>query len=167
MRKLNFLKFIIDLAFIFGCLGLAVVFGLLISAAFSSELLFDFRIEETMLTFKSKFFWAITALSVVKYSLSLTALYFFRVALENFRLLKIFSQAVIDSFRKMGYLLILGCFLGWIASFLVNLGVKNQFSINFELNTNVLYLCVGLFFLVLAEIFTIAKLHNDELKMTV
>jgi uncharacterized membrane protein (DUF373 family) len=79
---------------------------------------------------------------------------------------KIFDVIVIDNFKKMGYLLLIASLIGGISNFIVQI-MKNKITLEISLNSYLLMFSMGLFFLVLSEVFKIAKNMKEENELTV
>ena len=93
-------------------------------------------------------------------------LYLFRKILLSFQKLKIFDLKVIKNFNKIGILILIASLLSGIPAFIVKL-LQREASIEIGLNPLVLLFCLGLFFMVLSEVFMIAKIQKEENDLTV
>ena len=95
------------------------------------------------------------------------ALYFFRKVLTNFVRVRVFEEAVISSFKKIGNLLTFSGFISLIISIIGKIYFERKVSLEFGLNQHLVLICLGLFFLVLSEIFKIAKNTKQENDLTI
>ena len=74
---------------------------------------------------------------------------------------------VITSFKKIGNLLIISGLISLLISIIGEMYFKESVSISFGLDQNLITICLGLFFLVLSEIFKIAKSAKQENDLTI
>lgn len=168
MRKLNFLKAIVDFVWIMSFItfpALIFTFGYII---FSSDepLGIPIRligVEVAVIDQQTKIllvFITIAALLIV-YSLFL-----FRKILKSFQRNKIFDLEVIKNFNMIGILMLLSSLFSGIPAFLIKL-LKKEASFEMGLNPFVMLFCLGLFFMVLSEVFAIAKKQKEENELTI
>ena len=95
------------------------------------------------------------------------ALYFFRKVVTNFVRVRVFEEVVISSFKKIGNLLTFSGFISLIISIIGTIYFEQKVSLEFGLNQHLVIICLGLFFLVLSEIFKIAKNAKQENDLTI
>jgi hypothetical protein len=105
--------------------------------------------------------------SSLNYLLLIVALYFFRKVLTNFVRLRVFEEVVISSFKKTGNLITFSGFISLIISIIGKIYFEQKISLEFGLNQHLVLICLGLFFLVLSEIFKIAKNTKQENDLTI
>ena len=74
---------------------------------------------------------------------------------------------VITSLKKTGNLLIVSGLISLLVSIIGEMYFKESVSISFGLDQNLITICLGLFFLVLSEIFKIAKSAKQENDLTI
>jgi hypothetical protein len=120
----------------------------------------DFNANSTL----SKILFVISSLN---YLLLIVALYFFRKVLTNFLRVRVFEEVVISSFKKIGNLLTFSGFISLILSTIGKIYFEQKVSLEFGLNQHLVIICLGLFFLVLSEIFKIAKNSKQENDLTI
>ena len=87
--------------------------------------------------------------------------------MRYFQKVKPFHLDVIQNFYKIGYLLIAVGFVGSMLTFVSRLVVKGEFKINLGLTPYLILICLGLFFMVLSEVFKVAKHAKEENELTV
>lgn len=167
MKKLNFLKTIVDLVWILTIISVPFLILFLGYIIISTESLgIPLKINGTeieVVDVKTKillFFLIISSLLIV-YSLFL-----FRKILRFFQTKKIFDIEVIRNFNKIGIMLMISSFTAGIPSLFIQVLNKSA-SLEFGMNSYVLIFCLGLFFLVLGEVFTIAKKQKEENELTI
>lgn len=167
MRKLFILKTIIDLLYYMSILILIIVF-LLIPYILLGDSTNNLPIKingQTMTSdnLESKLFILIGTTS---YLLIIYCIYLFRKILTCFIKTDIFNREVVANFKKIGILIIIYALINLLCSFLYD--ISNRIT-SLELGTSpyLIILCLGLFFMVLSEIFKIAKNQKEENDLTV
>ena len=166
MKKLNFLKGIVDFVWITMLITIPFLLFFVGMVLFSNEPL-DIPIEINGTTlevvdFKSKLIFVFLVLSA---SLIVYGLFLFRKLLSLFQLLIIFDEKVVKLLKRLGFIIALSALLGGIPNFVSEL-LENTISLSLGLNPFVLLFSLGLFFLVLSEVFTIAKNLKEENDLT-
>ncbi|MFK5958609.1 MAG: DUF2975 domain-containing protein, partial [Lutibacter sp.] len=104
------------------------------------------------------------AISLCSYLVIIYSIYLFKKILRYFKNLKIFDNYVIVQLNKIGYLLVISSFLNGVPIFIYRLMIKQKFSIDIGLSPFILLISLGLFFMILSEIFKISqtiKIEND------
>ena len=167
MRKLNLLKAIIDF---FWILALITIPFLLLFIAYltSSNEPFDIPIkmngvEITGLDLNAKIVLFFTTLS---YIVVMYGLYLFKKLLQLFQLKIIFDDQIIFHFKRIGNLLIISGFLSGIPAFFYKVA-QGEIKIDFGANPFLYLISLGLFFMVLSEVFKIAKTMKEENDLTI
>lgn len=166
MRKLNFLKGIVDFVWMTMLVTIPFLLFFVGMVLFGNEPL-DIPIEINGTTlevvdFKSKLIFVFLIISA---SLIIYGLFLFRKLLRLFQLRIIFDLEIVSLMKRLGFVIILSALLGGIPNFILEL-VKNKISLSLGLNPFVLLFSLGLFFLVLSEVFTIAKSIKEENDLT-
>ena len=166
MRKLNFLKGIIDFVWIMAMITIPVILFLTGFIVFSNEP-FDVPIkingaELEVVDLKSKI---VLACFMASSLLIIYALYLFKKLLCLFQLKIIFDLQVVQLLNKIGFIFISSALISGVSGFVFNF-LKRHVSLSLELNSNVLLFSLGLFFLILSEVFTIAKSLKEENDLT-
>lgn len=168
MRKINILKSIVDFIWI-----ITVPIGIPLILLFISAILFyDFadlniKIQGIELIVQNLFSKILMAILLLNYLLIIYGLYLFRRSLRYFLNAKIFDVFVINSFRKIGNVLIISGIISFITSIVAAIYFKQKFTLELGLNSNLILIGLGLFFLILSEIFTIAKSAKQENDLTI
>lgn len=167
MRKINILKAIVDLLWIFSMPVVLIIVGFSVAIFFVDLGELNIKINSIGLnndTLLSKVLFVISALN---YLLIIAALYFFRKVLNHFIRVKIFEKMVIASFQKIGNLLTISGFISLIISIISKIYFEQKVTLEFGLNQHLVIICLGLFFLVLSEVFKIAKNAKQENDLTI
>jgi hypothetical protein len=167
MKKINILKWIIDLLWIFSMPIILIIIGISFATFFVD--LSDLNIELNAINIDQNdlFSKILFIISSLNYLLLIVALYFFRKVLTNFLRVRVFEEVVISSFKKIGNLLTLSGFISLILSIIGKIYFEQKVSLEFGLNQHLVLICLGLFFLVLSEIFKIAKNAKQENDLTI
>lgn len=166
MKKLNFLKAIIDFVWIMTMITIPIILFLSGYIIFGNEP-FDIPIkingsDLVVVDLESKI---VLASFMIASLLIIYSLYLFKKLLRLFQLKIIFDLQVVHLLNKIGIILISSAFISGVSGFVFNF-LKRNISLSFELNSNVLLFSLGLFFMILAEVFTIAKSHKEENDLT-
>ena len=94
-------------------------------------------------------------------------IYLFRKTLRYFQQVKPFHIDVINNFNEIGRLLSVIGIAGSLLFFVARLVLKNEFKIHLGLSPYIMLICLGLFFMVLSEVFKVAKHAKEENDLTV
>jgi hypothetical protein len=124
-----------------------------------------FKVNGTILEvvdLKTKVLFGFLCLSA---SLIIYGLFLFRKLLRLFQLRIIFDMKIVSLMKRLGFVIVLSALLGGIPNLILEI-VKNNISLSLGLNPFVLLFSLGLFFLVLSEVFTIAKSIKEENDLT-
>jgi len=147
--------------------AILMIIGLVVILFFSD--LGDLNLKINSVNFNSNDIVSkiLLAISALNYLLIITALYFFRKALHMFLRVKIFDDIVIKSFHKIGKLLAISGIISLTISLFHRTYFEQKVSLELGLNQHVIIICLGLFFMVLSEIFKIAKNTKQENDLTI
>lgn len=169
VRKLVILKSLVDFVWIVTCIpmiGLLVFFAVYVfvdSSIFNSVFNGDFIAESQPKWLKQ----LIALIYVVIGLVSIYCLFIFRKTLRYFQQMKPFHSDVIINFYKIGYMLIGVGLGGTFVTFAARLLLKGEFKISLGLTPHIILICLGLFFMVLSEVFKVAKQAKEENELTV
>jgi len=106
-------------------------------------------------------------LPMVAYLISIYCLYLFRKILSHLKNLELFHDYVITKMNTIGNLLTLIAILNAIPLFIYKQDYENKINLDFGMNPIIVAICLGLFFMILSEIFKIAKNAKEENELTV
>ena len=146
MKKINVLKWIVDVLWIFSMPVVLLIIGFSIAILFFD--LGDLNIEVNTINFDQNncFSKVLFIISILNYLLIIAALYFFRKVLNRFIRVKIFEEMVITSLKKTGNLLIVSGLISLLVSIIGEMYFKESVRISFGLDQNLITICLGLFF---------------------
>ena len=168
MKKLNILKTIVDLFWILSIITIPIILlfiGFVLSNNNKDGI--PIRIQGILYdehNFNTKLLIITTTIS---FSVIVYIIFQFRKILKEFQKTTIFSDKVLEGFNNMGISLLIAAALSGISTFLIPLINSNKFQLEFSLSPFLLMLCFGLFFMVLSEVFKIAKQAKEENELTV
>lgn len=164
MKKLQILKAVLDLIWFFSIVIEIVMIVSLILHLFNTNIHFHITIMQNMATdtISSKIFLTISILSTL---LFIYSIYLLRKVVVLFQKGEIFNDKVICSFDLIGKLNILYTIINIVSLFIYILVTESKidFSLNFSSNNSFLIsISIGLFFMVISEIFKIAKNMKED-----
>lgn len=167
MRKINILKAIVDLIWIFSMPIVLVILGFSIALFFVDLGELNIKINSVNFNSDTLFSKTLLVISALNYLLIIAALYFFRKILNYFIRVKIFEETVIKSFKKTGNLLSVSGIISLTISMISKIYFDQKIALEFGLNQHLVIICLGLFFLILSEVFKIAKNQKQENDLTI
>jgi len=167
MRKINILKAIVDLLWIFSMPIVLVILGFSIAIFFVDLSELNIKINSVNFNTDTLLSKILLVISGLNYLLIIAALFFFRKVLNYFIRVKIFKETVILSFKKIGNLLSVSGIISLTISMISKVYFEQKVSLEFGLNQHLVVICLGLFFLVLSEVFKIAKHQKQENDLTI
>jgi hypothetical protein len=167
MKKINILKAIVDLLWIFSMPTVLVIVGFSFAIFFIDSSTLNIEMNSINFNQNNLFSKILFVIAMLNYLLIIAALYFFRKVLNHFIRVKIFEKTVIIGFKKVGNLLIISGLISLIVSTISSLHFEQKVSMSFSLNEHLIIICLGLFFLILSEIFKIAKNTKQENDLTI
>jgi hypothetical protein len=167
MRKLNFLKAIIDFTWIMSMITVPVVI-FFVGILFYTNESFGMPIhingnKISVVETKDKI---IVVLLLCSYLLLLYGLFLFKKVLFAFQRRKVFHEENCLNFNKIGIILIISALISGIPMFLYKFYQK-EFELEIGLNGYILMIALGLFFMILSELFQIAKKQKEENELTI
>jgi hypothetical protein len=169
MRKLIILKSLVDFVWIVTCIPMLLLMAFFTVYMFVepntlSTVFNDISFEKNPPNYIKQIFGL---LFIGITSVSIYCLFIFRKTLRYFQQVKPFHNDVIDNFYKIGYLLVGVGIGGTIVSFISRLLFRGEVMINIGFTPYLILICLGLFFMVLSEIFKVAKQAKEENDLTI
>ncbi|MSP84430.1 MAG: DUF2975 domain-containing protein [Flavobacteriaceae bacterium] len=167
MRKLIFLKTIVDYVWIMSIIAFPLVIVFISIVLFSNEPIdipiniSGIDIDTTTVLGKIGI-----VLSLINFGIILYAMYNFKSLLNNFRKKIIFEVDCSQLLNKIGNLIILYASLYLISDLLVAFS-KRTISVNLGFGQFLFIMALGLFFKVLSEVFKIAKNIKEVNELTI
>lgn len=163
MRVLSILKTLSDIVFVLAMIGL--LFGLpfiIMVAVVPDQIPFELSGAGNAKTTGAEL---VTALLVVycAYAFLVYALHLFRKTLSLFQKRVIFDDTVIKNFDQAGKAILIGSIIGLLPSvYFWAMESPLKLSISFGLNSALITIGLGLFFIVLGEVFLMAKKIKED-----
>lgn len=168
MRKLTILKTIIDFLWITSIITLPFVILLFGFIIFNTSL--DGKMNIDFFGLRLKEFTIYTRMAMIlpfiTYLASIYCLYLFKKTIKNISQLSLFDDLNIKYFNTIGKLFIGIGLIEVIGKFFLETSEKT-FKLYFGLSPFFITLILGLFFMVLSEIFKIAKSAKEENELTI
>jgi hypothetical protein len=169
MRKLTILKSLVDFIWIITCIPLIPILLFFAVYIFINDEAISLFINSGDGAMDFSSVWTkvfLISLFVLIYVV-IYCVYLFRKTLRTFQQRKPFSITVIDNFNTIGKLLVISGISFSLLVFIYNLIFEGKFKISLGVTSYLGIVCLGLFFLVLSEVFKIAKTAKEENELTV
>jgi hypothetical protein len=167
MRKLVFLKTIVDYVWIMSIIAFPLLIVFIGFVLFSNEPI-DIPINISGINIVATTFLGKLGLvvSAVNFGVILYGIYNFKVLLNNFKTKIIFEVVTFKLLDKIGNLVILSASL-YLISDLLGAFSKSTISINLGFGPFLYLMSLGLFFKVLSEVFIIGKRIKEDNELTI
>ena len=168
MKKLVILKSLVDILWIVSCIPLIpLTLFFAIYMFFNDDLLKIFNVIDEGIIITPWSLKVLVLMVVALILISIYSFYLFRKTLRYFQQGKPFDSFVIDTYGKIGNLLMISGIAGSILSFSFHLFFKSSIKLNFGFSPYVFVICLGLFFMILSETFKVAKTAKEENELTI
>jgi hypothetical protein len=168
MRKLTILKTLVDVLWIFSMISIPIIVFLFGFIFYSNDLgVFNIQINGLKINETTLLTKVILAVNLVTYLILIYCLYLFKKALRYFQRLKMFDNLVINNFKIIGVLLIISSILIGGSSLVYNLKYQQKLSLDIGFSPFMFLVSLGLFFMVLSQIFKISKTMKEENELTI
>ncbi|SFN44778.1 Protein of unknown function [Bizionia echini] len=168
MRKLMILKSVIDFIWILSCIPILILgFAFSIYMFFNTEILeltrfTGFEIEAPV--------WQKQLFIILGYSIVcgfIYVIFLFRKTLRLFQQRRPFDSYVIETYNKMGKVLIGLSIASMIGVFILRIVFTSKIEFTLGLSPYLLIMSLGLFFMVLSESFKIAKQAQQDSELSI
>ena len=167
MRKLVFLKTIVDFLWIMSIIAFPLLIVFISIVLFSNEPIdIPIYIIGTELDFNTVIGKIGLVLGLVNFGVLLYALYYFKALLKNFSKIIIFEADSYKLLDKIGNLVILFSSLYLITGLLGSFS-KSTVKVNLGFEPFLYLMALGLFFKVLSEVFIIGKRIKEDSELTI
>ena len=167
MKKLNFLKTIVDYIWILSIICYPLIIVVCATMLISNNPI-DLPIKIAGNSIELNTFWNKIGLiiSLLNFGLMLYALYNFKKVLLNFKIKLIFEVETCNLLDKIGNIIIYSSGL-YVITELLLIFSKNSVSIEFGFGPFLYLMALGLFFMVLSEVFLIGKQIKEDNELTI
>lgn len=170
MKKLYLLKALVDLLWFFSVIVIVAIAFFLPFLFFSSDPIeIPMEIGETEVTVMDMPTKLMLIGLVVAYCFFVYSLFLFRKVLVLFSKRKIFEDEVIVLLNKIGKFFLIASLLAVLVNFISKLYIKNEIKLGIEggfFDSFLFTASLGLFFMVLSEVFENAKSMKEENDLT-
>lgn len=166
MKKLRLLITIVDLFWYLSILAIVVIVGIMFYTILAPNG-FSVEVFGTSLQMSLTQIIILYLIYLSAYGLLFYGLYLFRKLLKEFKKINLFGSTVIELLNRIGTVFIVAGVIVWLARFLLQLWEDGTISFTIIPNQLLVFLGIGLFFQVLAEIFQRAKILKDENELTI
>ena len=167
MRKLIFLKTIVDYLWIMSIIAFPLLIVFIGFVLFSNEPIdIPINISGIKINADTSLGKIGLVLSMVNFGIILFALYNFKSLLKNFRKKIIFEENTYQLLDKIGNLVMLSASIYLISDLLGSFS-KSKIGINLGFGPFLYLMALGLFFKVLSEVFIIGKRIKEDNELTI
>lgn len=169
MRKLIILKSLIDFIWIVVCIPLIpLLLFFTVYMFIDASVLNIVYMKLNTIPEKANIYTQLFALLIIAVVyIEIYSFYLFRKTLRYFQKVQPFHQQVILNFNRVGKLLVFSGIVGIVIVFANQLVLQHKSFFGFGLSPYLVALCLGLFFMVLSEVFKVAKHAKEENELTV
>lgn len=168
MRKLNILKAIVDYLWIMSLISFPLII-IIVGYCIATGKIVDIPIKLSGSTVNLDNNWSKVAilLALINFGLFLLGLYHFKKLLANFKIKQIFNDASVLLLNKIGSVLLYSSVICFFTEFFRNRSNSDNFEVQLGFGPFLCLIALGLFFKVLAEVFTMARKIKEENEFTV
>ncbi len=165
MKRLPLLETLTNILFILAIIGMAFSVPFLLMAIFMPEEV-PMKINGTFASNMGPEEFILFTAQIIAFGFWSYALYLFKSVLKHFKKRQIFHESVISLLDQTGKAILIGFLINIASTFLYNTVINGEFS--FGVTTESIFvLILGLFFMVLSEVFLMAKGLKEENDLTV
>ena len=165
MRKLNILKTVLDFFYVFTLIGVIGIVIFVPFYLFSSEMTIPIKIKGQEFTSTSVFSKIIVLINVISGLLFFYSIYLLRKVVGKFQKREIFNTEVVQLFHLIGKLIVASSIMSSGSIFIYNMIEKNHLGLSIDFGSYdsfLISLSIGLFFMVISEVFKIAMTIKEE-----
>ena len=170
MRKLNILKTVLDFFYVFTLIGVIGIVIFVPFYLFSSEMSIPIKIKGQEFTSTGIFSKIIVLINVVSGLLFFYSIYLLRKVVGMFQNREIFNDEIVRLFNLIGKLIVISSILSSGSIFIYNMIERNHLGLSLDFGSYdsfLISLSIGLFFMVISEIFKIATAMKAENELTI
>lgn len=168
MRKLSILKAIVDFFWIISLPLIPLLFIFIGFVIFDNSLEgFPIKINNIEVTSFDGLSKAILITLMCSYLILMYCVFLFKKVLRYFTKVNLFDNVVIYNLNNIGIWLVVAAFLQGVPTFIYKILYKQKLEIEIGFSSFLIMLCFGLFFMVLSEVFKVAKFAKQENDLTI
>lgn len=169
MRKLTILQSLVNFIWYITCIPLIPLLLFMVVCAFydPSIVQFTFDVSNEQVAENSALIPLFVVMIAILGYISIYSFYLFRKSLRFFQQRKPFHEEVISIYKTIGKTLtFFGIGLA-VLSFIIRIVFTSEIKLSLGVSPYIMLVCLGLFFMVLSEIFLVAKVAKEENELTV
>ena len=170
MRKLNILKTVLDFFYVFTLIGVIGIVIFVPFYLFSSEMTIPIKIKGQEFTSTSILSKVVIFINVVSGLLFFYGIYLLRKIVGMFQKREIFNDEIVRLFNSVGRLIVISSILSSGSLFIYNMIERNHLGLSLDFGSYdsfLISISIGLFFMVISEIFKIATAMKAENELTI
>ncbi len=165
MRKLNILKTVLDLFWFFTLISIAGMLIFIPFYLFSSDFDIPIKIKGQEILADTILAKIVVFVNIISGILFFYSIYLLRKLVGLFQKREIFNDEVVRLFNLIGKLVIASSVISTISLFIYNAVERNHLGLTLDFGSYdsfLISISLGLFFMVISEIFKIAKNMKEE-----
>ena len=165
MRKLNILKTVLNLFWFFTLISIAGMLIFIPFYLFSSDIDIPIKIKGQEILADTILAKIVVFVNIISGLLFFYSIYLLRKLVGLFQKTKIFNDEVIRLFNLIGKLVIASSVISTISLFIYNAVERNHLGLSLDFGSYdsfLISISLGLFFMVISEIFKIAKNMKED-----
>ena len=170
MRKLNILKTVLDIFWVFSIIGVIGTIIFIPFYLFDSDMNIPLKINGQVIDSQSLFSKITVMVSIFSALMFLYSVYLLRKVITMFQKMEIFNDEVVRLLNLIGKLIILSSIISSVSLYIYNRIEDKNVDLTLDFgasNTLIISIILGLFFMVISEIFKIAKNMKEESELTI
>ncbi len=170
MRKLNVLKTVLDFFWFFSLIGIVGILIFVPFYLFNSDMGIPIRIKGQEINSTSILTKAVVLINVVSGLLFFYSIFLLRKVVTLFQKKVIFSAEVVKLFNLIGKLIVVSSIMSSVSIFVYNAIERNELAVSLDFasyDSLLISVSLGLFFMVISEIFKIAIRIKEENELTI
>lgn len=170
MRKLNILKTVLDIFWVFSIIGVIGTIIFIPFYLFDSDMNIPLKINGQLIDSQTLFSKIIVIITIFSALLFIYCVYLLRKVITMFQKMEIFSDEVVRLLNLIGKLIILSSIISSVSLYIYNSVENKHANLGLDFgasNSLIVSIILGLFFMVISEIFKIAKNMKEESELTI
>lgn len=170
MRKLHILKSVLDFFWFFSLIGAIGIIIFLPFYLFSPGMDIAVKIKGQEIPNQNAFTKGIVFINVISALIFLYSVYLLRKVVGLFQKREIFKTEVVRLFNLIGKLIVISSIMSNVSVFVYNMVERNHMGISIDFGSYDSFLIsvsIGLFFMVISEVFKIAMNIKEESELII
>jgi hypothetical protein len=170
MRKLNILKAVLDLFWVFNLISIVGMLIFIPFYLFSSEIDIPIKIKGQEVLANTILAKIVVFVNLISGLVFFYSIYLLRKLVGLFQKREIFKDEVVRLFNLIGRLIIASSIISTVSLFIYNAVERTHLGLSLDFggyDSFLISISLGLFFMVISEIFKIAKNMKEESELTI